>query len=73
MGQNSSQGSKGLPGRAKCPMRKARRARNWAKRPERKLRRILRRNGEAAALAWADTHHALIVLRALRPNALKSA
>lgn len=34
-------------------------------RPERKLRRILAQNGEAAAREWATTHHAIDVLQKL--------
>lgn len=33
--------------------------------PERKLRRILRRNGRPAARLWAETHGALMVLHKL--------
>ncbi len=47
---------KGLPKRIGNAVRSTRRDRSLAGLPERKLRRILARNGEAAAREWAHEH-----------------
>lgn len=68
MAGSSSHTSKGVPRNARNPQRKARRARNLASQPERKLRHMLKRNSIRDAFTWANEHSALATLRQLAPD-----
>ena len=65
MATQRKQKQKHLPKRIGNPLRKVRRDRSFAALPDRKLRRILARNGEAAAVEWAKAHAASGVLNRL--------
>lgn len=63
-----SKSSKGIPRKARSASRKARRAKNLAGQPRKKLTHILKRNGIRAAFEWADERSHLSTLRQLRPE-----
>lgn len=64
-GQKSS---KGVPRKSRSASRKARRAKNKSLQPEKKLRRMLKRNNLRDAFEWADSHNELAMLRSLCPD-----
>lgn len=63
-----NQSSKGIPTKSRSASRKARRIKNLATQPWKKLRHILKRNGVRPAFEWATAHSNLNILKQLRPD-----
>lgn len=67
-GSGSSKSSKGIPTKASNKQRGVRRMRSQSRLPEKRLRRILKRNTVREAFEWATNHSSLSILASLRPN-----
>ena len=67
-GVSDRKSSKGIPRKARSGSRKARRIKNLASQPRKKLRHMLKRNSLRDAFNWADKHGSIGLLRELRPE-----
>ena len=67
-GVSDRKSSKGIPRKARSGSRKARRVKNLASQPRKKLRHMLKHNTLREAFDWADTHESVWLLRELRPE-----
>ncbi len=67
-GVSSQKSGKGIPRKARSGSRKARRVKNLALQPRKKLRHLLKHNTVREAFEWATEHNSLALLRELRPD-----